>query len=196
MRTAEMGEMVSPFSGGCSMRTFIQTIPVFLLISVSVSAQSVGMYNGVSSQGQAIQFRVTTQGDLLCVDQVGFAVSLTCPSGVRPGWSSAYFPCSSIQDDGSFTISNPAVDGAILGYAVNGQFTSDTTVEGDIDFRASHLRVEGGKILEAQLCDSAGVTFTASFSGGAGEPLRFEGNEIVRTTAAGNTSTLYRLDTK
>jgi hypothetical protein len=178
------------------MSKFIQIIPVLLVFGGSVSAQTVGVYRGQSSQGQALQFRVVMQGDQLCVDQVGFALSLTCPSGVRPGWSSAYFPCSSIQDDGSFTISNPAVDGAILGYAVNGQFTSDTTVEGDIDFRASHLRVEGGKILEAQLCDSAGVTFTASFSGGAGEPLRFEGNEIVRTTAAGNTSTLYRLDTK
>jgi len=178
------------------MRTFIQTIPVFLLISVSVFAQSVGTYNGTSSQGQAIQFRVTTQGDQLCVDQVGFAVSLTCPSGVRPGWSSAFFPCSLIQDDGSFTVNNPATDGAILGYAVHGQFLSDIMVEGDIDFRAAHLHVDGGKIVEAQLCNSDGVTFHASFTGGASEPLRFEGKDIVRSTATGSSSTLYRLDTK
>ncbi len=178
------------------MRTFIQTIPVFLLISVSVSAQSVGMYSGVSSQGQPIQFRVTTQGDNLCVDQVGFAVSLTCPSGVRPGWSSAFFPCSLIQDDGSFIVNNPATDGAILGYAVNGQFLSDIMVEGNIDFRAAHLHVDGGKIVEAQLCNSDGVTFHASFTGGASEPLRFEGKDIVRSTATGSSSTFYRLDTK
>ncbi|SRR6266849_292660 len=178
------------------MRTFIQIIPVFLLISASVSAQSLGMYNGVSSQGYAIQFRVTTQGDQLCVDQVGFAVSLTCPSGARPGWSSSFFPCSLIQDDGSFTVSNPAIDGALLGYAVTGQFLSDIAVEGNIDFRAASLHVDGGKIIEAQLCDSNGVTFHASFTGGASEPLRFEGNDIVRSTTTSSTSTLYRLDTK
>jgi len=178
------------------MRKFIQIIPAFLLIAGSVSAQSVGMYRGLSSQGQPIQFRVIMQSGQLCVDQVGFAVSLTCPSGVRPGWSSAFFPCTPIEDDGSFIVNNPPIDGALLGYAVNGQFTSDTTVEGDIDFHASHLHVEGGKIVEAQLCDSSGVTFNATFTGGASEPLRFEGNDIVRTTATGSTSTLYRLDTK
>lgn len=178
------------------MRTIIQTIPVFLLIGGSVSAQSIGTYRGASSQGFAVQFNVTRQGDLLCVDTVGFAVTLTCPSGAQPGWSSSFFPCSVIQDDGSFIVSNPAIDGALLGYAVNGQFLSDTMVEGNIDFNASALHVDGGKIIEAQLCDSNGVTFHASFSGGASEPLRFEGGDIARTTANGSISTLNRVGTK
>jgi hypothetical protein len=196
-----MGEMVSPVRNindkGCSMKKFILMIPVMLVIASSVYAQSPGVFRGRTSQNAEIQFTVVQTGQL-CVDPMSFGVTLTCPSGGRTGWGAFYGGCNPIQKDGSFAVTLAPQDGAIPTYVVSGVFTSDTTAEGTISFQASHLRFPG-KVdpVEAQLCDAGDVTWTADHTAGPSEALKFEGNEMIRSTdKSGNTATFYKLDPK
>jgi hypothetical protein len=198
-----MGEMVSPVRNinnkGCSMKKFIPVIPMMLVIACSVYAQSEGVFRGqTSQQGQQIQFTVVLRGNQLCVDPMSFGVSLTCPSGGRTGWGAAYGGCNPIQKDGSFAVTLAPQDAAIVTYVVSGQFTSDTTAGGTISFQASHLRFPGEiDPVEAQLCDAGDVTWTADHTAGPSGALKFEGNEIIRSTdKGGNTATFYKLDPK
>ncbi len=181
------------------MKKFIPVIPMMLVIASSVYAQSVGVYRGRTSQNAVIEFTVVQRGQELCVDPIGFGVTLTCPSGGRTGWGASFGGlCNAIQEDGSFTVTLAPLDGAIVTYVVSGQFTSDTTAEGTISFQASHLRFPG-KIdpVEAQLCDAGDVTWMANHTAGPSEALKFEGNQTIRSTdKGGNTATFYKLDPK
>ena len=179
------------------MKRFIPVIPTMLVIACSVYAQSAGTFRGRTSQSMDIQFNVVQKAQL-CVDPMNFSVVLTCPSGTRTGWGAFFGGCNPIQDDGSFTVTLAPVDGAVPTYVVSGQFTSDTTAEGTISFQASHLRFPGKvENLEAQLCDAGDVTWAADHLAGPSEALKFEGNEMIRSTdKSGNTSTFYKLDPK
>lgn len=180
------------------MKKFIPAILMMLVIACSAYGQSEGVYRGRTSQGFDIQFTVVRVGEQLCVNPMGFAVILTCPSGGRTSWGASYGLCSPIQGDGSFTVTLAPLDGAIVTYVVPGQFTSDTTAEGRLSFQASHLRFPGEvENLEAQLCDACDVTWTANHLASPSEALKLEGNEIIRSIdAAGNTAILYWLDPK
>ncbi len=158
-----------------------------LVFASSADAQQTGIYRGRTSQQMDIQFTVTNTGQL-CIDPIQFGVTLTCPSGAVTGWGAFYGGCNPIEE-GSFTVTLPPLDGAIPTYVVSGSFDSETSAQGDISFQASHLYVVPGKDLGAQLCDSGKVTWTAQLARGAGEPIRFEGNQVV----TGNSGTQVRL---
>lgn len=179
------------------MKRTLVAMSMSLFVSFSAYAQTVGQYRGRTSQSQDIQFGARMQGQQLCVDPIGFAAFLACPSGTRTSWGSSFFGCNPIGADGSFTVTLAAVDGAIPTYVVSGQFTSDTAAEGTISFQAAHLRVTG-KEVDAQLCDSGTVTWTANFSGGATEQRSDSGSEMNSYTdkATGKTSVFFRLDPK
>ena len=179
------------------MKKSLWVSATLLVIAGAAYGQQTGQYRGRTSQNFDIQFVVNTQGDQLCVDQVGFSVRLACPSGATTSWGAGFGGCNPIHEDGSFAVTLPPFDGAIATYVVPGQFTSDTTAEGGISFQASALRVmETG--VDAQLCDSGDVTWTADHTSSPGEDFKFEGNEVLRfkDKATGNSITLYRLDSK
>ncbi len=179
------------------MKKILLVSATLLVIAGAAYGQQMGQYRGRTSQNFDIQFVVNTQGDRLCVDQVGFAVTLACPSGARTSWGAGFGGCNPIQEDGSFAVTLPPLDGAIVTYVVPGNFTSDTTAEGGISFQASHLRVMGTDV-DAQLCDSGDVTWTASHTSSPSEDFKFEGNEVLRfkDKPTGNNIILYRLDSK
>ena len=158
-----------------------------LVFASSAEAQQTGMYRGRTSQQMDILFTVTDTGRL-CIDPIQFGVRLTCPSGAMTGWGASYGGCNPIEE-GSFTVTLLPLDGAIATYVVSGSFDSETSAQGDISFQASHLYVVPGKDLGAQLCDSDKVTWTANHTAPAGEPIRFEGNQVI----TGNSGTQVRL---
>jgi hypothetical protein len=177
------------------MKKFLSVIPLVLVVAAAAYGQVQGQYRGRTSQNMDIQFSVVIEGDQLCVNPITFSVTLTCPSGARTGWGAFYGICSPIVDS-SFTVSLDPLDGAIPTYGIPGVFDSETTAQGSIGFKASHLRFPG-KVdpVEAQLCDSGDVSWTAQRVSGAADRLNFESNFVVKSTDKnGNTVTFYKLD--
>ncbi len=179
------------------MKKYLLVSATLLVIACAAYGQQTGQYRGRTSQNFDVQFIVNTQGDQLCVDQVQFAVTLACPSGAAPGWGAFNGGCHPIQEDGSFAVPLPPVDGGIPTYLFSGAFDSDTTAGGGISFQASHLRVMGTDV-DAQLCDSGDVTWTAAHTLTPAEDLKFDGYEIFQFTHknTGSNITLFRLSSK
>lgn len=181
------------------MKKFFLVISMMLVIACSAYAQMQGQYRGRTSQNFDIQFVVNTQGKQLCVDSLGYAVTLGCPSGAMTGWGAGFGGCQRIQDDGSFMWVVPPVEAGIVTYVVAGSFVAPDAAEGTINFRASHLRVTD--VVDAQLCDSSipdQVIWRATLSAGPAEPLKFDGNQVATSVDqnTGNTSSSVKLDAK
>ncbi len=175
------------------MKKFVLVISMTLVVACSVYAQTDGQYMGRTSQNFTFQFVVTGGGT--CTDQLGYAVIIGCPSGGMTSWGVGYGGCQTIQPDGSFMWVVPAVDTGLVTYVVTGSFVAPDAAEGTINFRASHLRVDGDDV-SAQLCDSSipeQVIWRATRSAGPAEPLNFDGNQVV--TSVNQTSSV-KLDSK
>ncbi len=179
------------------MKKFVLVISMALVLASSGYAQTDGQYMGRTSQNFSIQFVVTGGG--VCVDQLGYSVTLGCPSGSMTGWGASFGGCQTIQPDGTFQWVLPPVEGAIPTYVVAGAFVAPDAAEGTINFRASHLHVDGD-VVSAQLCDSSipdQVIWRATRSAGPAESLKFDGNQIATSAdQTGNTSSSVKLDSK
>ncbi len=178
------------------MKKFVLVILTAVVLASSVYAQTDGQYMGRTSQNFPFQFLVTGQGT--CVDQLGYAVIVGCPSGGMTSWGVGYGGCQTIQPDGSFMWVVPAVDTGLVTYVVRGSFVAPDAAEGTINFRSSHLRVDGD--VSAQLCDSSipeQVIWRATLSA-PGEPLKFDGNQVVTSVNqnTGSPSSSVKLDSK
>jgi hypothetical protein len=197
---AERGEMASPVfrHQGGSMKKFVLVISITLVLASSVYAQTDGQYMGRTSQNMNFQFVVTGGGT--CVDQLSYGVTLGCPSGAMTGWGAGFGGCQTIQPDGTFMWVVPAVEAGIVTYVVSGSFVAPDAAEGTINFRASHLRVDGPDV-SAQLCDSSipdQVIWRATHTAGPAEPLKFDGNQVVTSVNqnTGDTSSSVKPDSK
>ncbi len=179
------------------MKKFVLVISMTLVLASLGYAQTDGQYMGRTSQILPLQFVVTGGG--VCVDQLGFSVILGCPSGSTTSWGASYGGCQTIQPDGSFMWVLPAVEGGIPTYVVTGSFVPPDAAEGTINFRASHLHVDGD-VVSAQLCDSSipdQVIWRATRSAGPAESFKFDGNQIATSdNQTGNPSSSVKLDSK
>lgn len=180
------------------MKKFVVVISIALVLASSVYAQTDGQYMGRTSQNMPLQFVVTGGGT--CVDQLSYGVTLGCPSGSMTGWGAGFGGCQTIQPDGSFMWVVPPVEGGIVTYVVAGSFVAPDAAEGTINFRASHLHVDGDTV-SAQLCDSSipdQVIWRVTRTAGPAEPLKFDGNQVVTSVDqnTGNTSSTVALESK
>lgn len=179
------------------MKKFVLAISTVLVFGYSVYAQTDGQYMGRTSQNFPIQFVVSGGG--ACVEQVGYAVIIGCPSGATTSWGVGYGPCITIQPDGSFQGGLAAAEAAIVTYVVAGAFVAPDAAEGTINFRASHLHVDGDDV-SAQLCDSSipdQVVWRAQLSMAPAESPKFDGNQVTTSAdQAGNASSSVKLDSK
>jgi hypothetical protein len=180
------------------MKKFVLVISMTLVLASLGYAQTDGQYMGRTSQNFPLQFVVTGGGT--CADQLGYAVVVGCPSGSTTSWGVGYGGCQTIQPDGSFMWVVPAVDTGLVTYVVTGSFVAPDAAEGTINFRSSHLRVDGEDV-SAQLCDSSipeQVTWRATRTAGPAESLKFDGNQVVTSVNqnTGNASSSVKLDSK
>jgi len=180
------------------MKKFVSAISTALVFAGSVYAQTDGQYMGRTSQNQPIQFIVSGGGT--CVDQLGYAIFLGCPSGGRTSWGVGYGGCQTIQPDGSFRWMVPPIDSTgIVTYVVAGSFVAPDAAEGTINFQSAQLQVDPFCV-GAQLCDSSipeQVTWRAQRSMAPPELLNSETNQVITSTdQTGNASSSVKVETK